>query len=257
MQFTLSPGRRAVAAGVVAAGLLIGAFMLGTGQGDAATAQLSSSQGTTPASASARITVTGTGSVSGTPNQLLLSMGVQTNGSSVSGALRGANQAVQAVTRALEGSGVKAADIQTSGLSIYPNYSNSGAPQSYSVSESVSVTLRDLATAGTEISEAVRAGGNATTVDGVSLNLTDTGSLLAAARAKAVDDAKAKANAYANALGKPLGPVVSLSESAPSQPFPVFENAPLAAGASLARPVPVHPGSQQVSVTVTAVFALG
>jgi uncharacterized protein YggE len=39
----------------------------------------------------------------------------------------------------------------------------------------------------------VRAGGDAAAVSGVSLNLTDTGPLLAQARARAVADATAKA----------------------------------------------------------------
>ena len=73
--------------------------------------------------------------------------------------------------------------------------------------------------AGSQISAAARAGGNATTIDGVSLNLSDTSTLLASARAKAVADAKAKAVAYAHALGRPLGSVISMSETPPAQPF--------------------------------------
>jgi uncharacterized protein YggE len=196
--------------------------------------------------------------VSGVPNELSLSMGVQTNGSSVAAALRQANSAVRAVTSALGRTGVSRSDIQTSGLSIYPNYSSgTGVPSGYQVSEQLTVTLRRLSTAGSQISAAARAGGNATVVDGVSLNLSDTSGLLAAARAKAVADAKARAAAYARALGRPLGPVVSMSETPPAQPF---EPVPFAANASAGRAassVPVHPGSQQLSVTVTVVFGLG
>jgi uncharacterized protein len=260
MAVQLSSTQRAVVAGVASAGLLIGAFTIGAGQTSASPAASGTAQApvTAPSPAGARITVSGTGTVTGTPNQLLLSMGVQTSGASVGGALRSANHAVRAVTSALGRTGVKASDIQTSGLSIYPNYSSSSAPPStYSVSESVQVTLRDLATAGTQINDAARAGGNATVIDGVSLNLTDTSTLLASARAKAVADAKAKASSYARALGAALGPVVSVSEPAPAQPFyPVaLGNVPAASGKAAS--VPVHPGSQQVSVTVSVVFALG
>src|SRR5215472_14159289 len=97
-----SPGRAAVA-GVASSALLIGAFTLGTGQGSAssaATPALPAALASTPGAGS-RITVTGTGTVTGTPDQLLLSMGVQTNGASVAAALLRANQAVRAVTRAL------------------------------------------------------------------------------------------------------------------------------------------------------------
>ena len=90
----------------------------------------------------------------------------------------------------------------------------------------------------------------------MSLNLSDTSTLLASARARAVADAKAKATAYARALGRPLGPVVSMSEAQPAQPFQPLPYAAVPS-ASHAPSVPVHPGTQQLSVTVTVIFALG
>ena len=264
MAVQFSPVQRAAAAGVASAGLLIAAFALGVGQGGAAPAAASDAAGNTavttavPAAGAARITVTGTGNVSGVPNQLSLSMGVQTSAGSVATALRQANAAARSVAAVLRRSGVAASDIQTSGLSIYPNYSNSsGVPSGYQVSEQLTITLRRLSVAGSQISAAARAGGNATTIDGVSLNLSDTSTLLASAREKAVADAKAKAAAYAHALGRPLGAVVSMSEATPAVPFQPLPMAASASGSRAPSPVPVHPGTQQLSVTVTVVFALG
>jgi uncharacterized protein len=250
MAISINPGYRAAAIGVASAALLVGAFSLGTGRSGGSTAQAAtlSSTNTSPA----RITVTGTGTVTGTPNQLMLSMGVQVNGGSVSSALDQANQAVANVTAALRQRGVAAADIQTSGLSIYPNYQgNSQVPVGYGVSESLTATLNNLSVAGSQIEAAVHAGGNATTVDNVSLNLADDGSLLASARANAVKDAHAKAAQFARALGVPLGQVISIS-SADQVPQPVMYGAPQA---SAAKSVPISPGSQQVSVSVTVVYA--
>jgi uncharacterized protein YggE len=254
MAVQLSSTSRGVVAGVASAGLLIGAFTIGAAQTSAS--PLASRAGLTPATGAARITVTGTGKVSGVPNQLVLSMGVQTSAASVAGALRQANQSVRSITAVLARSGVSASDIQTSGLSIQPNYSSSGAPKGYGVSEQLSVTLNHLSSAGNQISAAARAGGNATVIDGVSLNLSDTGTLLASARAKAVADAKAKASAYARALGRPLGGLASMTESPPPQPPYYYAPVP-AARAAGATPVPVHPGTQQLSVTITAIFTLG
>lgn len=249
MLVKLSVTQRSVLAGVLAAALLIISFLLGTSRGSAAVRGPAAAPGT----AGARITVTGTGTVTGTPDQLVLSMGVQTSGGTVAAALQQANRAVRAVTVALGHAGVRAADVQTSGLSIQPQYAaGSPAPDGYGVSESIQVTLHQLSTAGSQISRAVRAGGNTTVVDGVSLDLTDTGSLLSAARARAVADARAKATQIARALGQPLGRVVSVSEPTQAQPLPEY---PVAAGAARSA-VPVSPGTQQLSVTVTVVFAL-
>ena len=98
MAVQFSSTQRAIAAGVASAGLLIGAFTLGAGQGSASPARASGATGSAAltaatAPAGARITVTGTGNVSGVPNQLSLSMGVQTNAGSVASALRQANAA--------------------------------------------------------------------------------------------------------------------------------------------------------------------
>jgi uncharacterized protein YggE len=260
MAITLTPAHRGLAIGGLAAAALIGAFTLGSSQGSAAPSPLA---GRTPAgprpavltsaTGSARITVTGTGNVTGTPNQLVLAMGVQVNGSSVGSALARANNAVNRVTAALRADGVAAADIQTSGLSIWPNYpADSQTPSGYAVSESLTATLNSLAAAGAQVDAAVHAGGDATTVSGISLNLTDTGPLLAQARAGAVADATAKAAQYAKALGEPLGPVVSVTDQAYTPPLPVFgAESSAAAKAS----VPISPGTQQLSDSITVVFA--
>jgi uncharacterized protein len=262
MPITLTPTWRALAMGGTAAAILIGAFALGITAGNAAPSPAGQhSSGTnadavlTSAAGSARITVTGTGTVSGTPNQLVLSMGVQVNASSVGSALQEASQAVGRVTAALKARGVAAADIQTSGLSIQPSYQGSSqVPDGYWASESLNATLRHLGVAGAEIDAAVRAGGNAATVGGISLNLTDTSGLLARARAAAVADARVKAAQYARALGQPLGPVVSITDQAPSQPFPLYadKSAATATGSS----VPISPGTQQLSVSITVVYAM-
>jgi uncharacterized protein len=262
MAVTFTTAQRALAVGGLAAAAVIGAFALGSSQSSAAPSPSSTGAGT-PAgprtavlaatSGGARITVTGTGNVTGTPNQLVLSMGVQVTGTSVGSALGRANAAVNRVTAALRADGVAAADIQTSGLSIWPNYpDNARTPSGYSVSESITATLNRLGTAGTQIDAAVHAGGNATTVSGISLNLTDTSALLARARASAVADATAKAGQYAKALGEPLGRVLSITDQAPAQPFPVYAGD---SASSAKASVPISPGTQQLSVSVTVVFA--
>jgi uncharacterized protein len=253
MPITTSAVYRPAAIAVVAAALLAGAFGLGASRGGSAGSGPADAAVTTASVQAGRITVTGNGTVTGVPNQLSLSLSVQVNSYSVSSALSQADQAVRQVTRALSSRGVAPADIQTSDLTIQPNYANdSGVPASYGVSESLTATLNDLATAGTQISAAVRAGGNAVSVSGVALNLTDTGSLMAAARARAVADAHAQAKQFAAALGEPLGQVVSVTPVTEQTPLPTEFGS--AAGRSSS--VPVSPGTQQVTVSITVVYAV-
>jgi len=252
----LNPAYRGAAIGVAAAALLVGAFAIGLSQSGGSSAQAATATGQRQGtqSTTGRITVTGTGTVTGTPNQLVLSMGVQVSGGSVSAALAQANQATDRVTAALQGLGVTSADIQTSGLSIYPSYTGrSQVPDGYQVTESLTATLKQLDKAGQQIQAAADAGGNAITVSNVSLNLTDDGPLLAIARANAMKDARAKAEQFARAAGEQLGQVVSIAQASSSSP-PVFTQLPSASAGSAA--VPISPGSQQVSVSVTVVYAV-
>jgi uncharacterized protein YggE len=104
MPAIVTPAVRSVALGTAAAALLVGAFALGASRARTPSAEphLAGAQLTSSAAAAAKITVTGTGTVAGTPDQLTLGMGVQVNGASVDSALQQANQAVRQVTAGKE-----------------------------------------------------------------------------------------------------------------------------------------------------------
>jgi uncharacterized protein YggE len=200
------------------------------------------------------ITVTGTGVVSGVPDELQLALDADAEAASVSAALDGANKAMTAVRDALTADGVAAADLQTTGMSVQPRYDQQNAITGYTVSESLTAELHDLAKAGKAITGAVDAGGNAVRVDQVSLDLTDqTATLMGRARAKAIADAKARAGQYAQAAGVRLGPVLSISETSGSvAPGPVFPGAVFAAESA----VPISAGTQQVTASVVVEYQL-
>jgi uncharacterized protein YggE len=210
------------------------------------------SSGTAISGSANGVTVSGTGTASGTPDTLDLELSVDAQGGDVSSALGAANRAAAAVQHSLRDHGVASRDMQTSGLQLQPSYTSSGRVDGYTADESLTVTLRDVGRAGSAISAAVAAGGDAVRVDGVSLDLADSSSLLAAARDKAFADARAKAEQYAKDAGRALGQVLAVDDTVVSQP-PV----PYAAGgfaAEKAGPVPVQAGTQQVDVQVTVVF---
>lgn len=255
MAISTSPRYLAAATGVAAAALLIGAFSVGAHEGSSPSSGTPAANAATisASQAAGRITVTGTGTVTGVPNQLAVFMSVQATSYDVTSALRQANVTVHKVTTALRDRGVAASDIQTSDLNISPNYNDNGVVTSYGVTESLTATLNHLGMAGGQITAAVRAGGNAVSIDNVALNLTSTGPLMAAARAKAVADARAQAQQFAHALGEPLGAVISVSPvpvQQPSPPEPEGFNT-----ATSLHALRISPGTQQLSVSVTVVYA--
>jgi len=92
----------------------------------------------------------------------------------------------------------------------------------------------------------VHADGDATTVSGISFNLTDTSALLAQARARAVADATAKAAQYAKALGEPLGPVVSVTDQAFYPAVPHVQPRKWRRGESLRADLTGNPAAQRL-----------
>ena len=225
-----------------------------------ASTKLSSTQpSATPAIAGPGITVGASAEVAGTPDTLRLDLSVVATAPTVTEALASANRSASAVQTSLLRSGVQQKDLQTSGLDIQPSYDypSGGTPRlkGYQVSESVSAKLRNLGRAGDTIGKAVSVGGNAVRVNGISLDLEDSGALVSSARDKAFANAKAKAQQYAKAAGRGLGEVISITEDV-STPSPVAMPYAAMDSAKLAPSVPIQPGTQNVGVSVTVVFSM-
>ena len=261
MTLTITTRRIAGTAAVTA--VLLGAYLLGTSRDQAsAAASPATSPVTSPAlgTAATGIVVSGVGKMTGTPDTLRVSLGVSVTGDTVSSALATANQKAEAVQKSFRGSGVAAKDLQTTGLSIQPDYSSGKGGQTiltgYQVQESLIAVLRDLKTAGAAISAAAQAGGQAIRIDDISLDLDDTSALVTGARTNAFAQARAKAQQYAGAAGVSLGKVTSIQETVQT-PVPERYSYPEAAPAAGAiQDVPIQAGAQELSVTVTVAFAI-
>jgi uncharacterized protein len=209
------------------------------------------SAGLAAAAAPRTITVTGTGTVTGTPDELSLSLSTSAQEASVNAALSKASQAMTAVRDALTANHVAPADLQTSGLSVQPRYDEHNTITGYTASESLTAKLRDLATAGQVITNAVDAGGDAARVNNVQLDLDDQApKLMAEARTEAITDARDKAGQYAKAAGLSLGRVLRISETS-SSPIPRLDLGMFASPA-----VPISPGTLQLTASVEVAYQM-
>ncbi|MCU1595569.1 MAG: hypothetical protein JWO12_2961 [Frankiales bacterium] len=243
---------RSAVAGTVAVGLIAGAFLLSGGRG------ASPARAVDEPAADSGVVVDGTGKVTGTPDVLRATLGVSLRRDNVGTALQDANSLQEKVRKALKGDGVAAEDLQTSDVSISPSYDNRGKRNGYSVSETLTVKLRNLKKAGQAITDAVSAGGDAAVLNGVSFALEDNAALLQKARDAAYAEAKAKAERYAELSGRGLGKVLLVAEttSPPVQPVSDGFASGAAAFDKAASPVPIDAGTSQVSVSVTVRWAL-
>jgi uncharacterized protein YggE len=200
------------------------------------------------------IVVDGIGRTSGTPDVLRVVLGVNVHRGDVSSAMNAASTRQSKVRAALKKAGVADKDLQTSDVSVYPDYDNRGRPNGYRVSETLTAKLRDMKKAGRAISDAVAAGGDEAVVQGVTFSLEDNAALLEKARDAAFAEARAKAERYAELSHRTLGEVQLVAETASpalAQPVPYA-----AATVAQDKAVPIDPGTSDVSVTVTVRWAL-
>jgi uncharacterized protein YggE len=192
------------------------------------------------------ITVTGTGTVQSVPDKAEFSLGVDSTGPTAREALAANSERMRRVLAALFAAGVAKGDVQTQDVSVSRSYPDNG----YSADNTVSVTINDLAKAGSILDAATNAGAN--NVYGPTLTPSDQDELQAKALRAAVDRARAKARVLADAAGVLLGSVTSITEGV-DEPSPVY-TADMARRAASA---PIEPGKQQTQATVRVTFAIG
>ena len=204
---------------------------------------------------SRQVTVVGTGEVRGAPDTLTADVGVEVVAPDVTAAMNQASERQQAVIDQLAARGIDAKDISTTTVTLQPQYGENSLVTGYRAGNSISVTLRELDAASETLATIVTAGGNATRINSVSYSIDDDSTLVSDARARAFNDARSRAEQYAGLSGLSLGNVLSISE-APGGSVPL-PRVPMAEGAMAAAvPVPLQPGEQTVSFSVTAVWEL-
>lgn len=200
----------------------------------------------------ATLAVTGIGTVNVTPDMASLSLGVTSNGPTAVAAMAATNAALAAVSDRLKASGIAPADMQTSNLSLYPNwvgYDSGAAPtiDGYVASNMLTVQVRALDQTGAVLDAVITDGAN--TLNSLTFGLSNPRPAEDDARRAAVSDARARAEVLATAAGVKLGDLISISEGgAMTDPMPMFR--------ADAASAPVEAGQLAVTASVTLIFNL-
>jgi uncharacterized protein YggE len=210
----------------------------------------------TPESAPRQVTVVGQGEVQGTPDTLTTDVSIEFLAPDVTTAMNQTSARQQAVIDALVSSGIDRKDISTTQVSLQPQFGDSNNNiVGYRASNSISVKIRKLDSASQALALIVSTGGDATRINAVNYSIEDDSQLVKDARARAFNDAKDRAEQYAQLSGLDLGKVITISEVAGSTP-PVPMPTPMPRSA-MAEAVPLSPGQQTVGFSVTVAWELG
>lgn len=165
------------------------------------------------------------------PDMASISLGVMTEGKTAAEAMQANATRMSAVMASLRKAGIADKDIQTSNLSLNPQYKyQENQPPlliGYQASNNVTITVHDLKRLGAAVDASVTAGANQ--VQGISFGLEDPTAAENAARAAAVKALVAKADLYAQATGYKVSRLVSLSEGGGYTPQPPMPMAAFAA----------------------------
>jgi uncharacterized protein YggE len=206
------------------------------------------------------ITVDGTGTVTGQPDQSDVSFTVSKTATTLQDAQNQANTSMNKILSDLQKNRVSKNDIQTSNYSSSPNYADDGVTiTNYTVSEDVDVTIHDNTLTNTVIDTVTTDG--AENVSGPNLTFSDAKEqdLENQARTQAITNARVKAQSMTAAAGLHLGKLVKIAEDTPTPPYPIFHPVALMmkANGTAAQSAPttqISTGQNSVTESVTLTY---
>jgi len=211
------------------------------------------------------LTVSATGTVSAPPDTAFVSLGMETAGKSLAEAQRQNSAAMQRVMDRLRELKIEKERIQTTSFNVNPQYRqpgkrNSDAPPpppeiiGYTVSNQISVEVRDLDKVASVIDESLAAGANH--FQGLQWSLRDEQPKRLSALQMAAAKARDKATALSQTLKVRLVRLLNVTEAGHVvRPAPYLSRA-MASMEAVAADVPVSSGELKVDATVTLIYEI-
>jgi len=197
------------------------------------------------------VTVTGEATVAVAPDAAVIRIGVTMQGKTAREASEANAKQMTAVLAAIKDAGIADRDVQTSRLSLQPQYdpNKSGTARllGFQVTNQVTVKMHDIDKLPAILDRAIGAGANE--MSGIQFVVSEQSKLLDQARGEAIADAYRKASLYAHAAGVKVGHVMAITEEGSAPPPRPMQA--LRAGA-----VPVAPGEQTLRAVVTVSYEL-
>ena len=204
------------------------------------------------------ISIMGEGKVTAIPDIALVSLGLSTQKAKVSDAQTENSKAINSLIDKLKALGIAKEDIQTTDYSIYPNYDYSNGKQTltgYTVSQNVQVKIRQT----DKVDDVLKIAGdlNLNQIGGLTFTIDNPESYKQQARIKALENAKAKADALAQIMNVKLGKVISFSESGSGipTPYPMYAKSEVSGMGGGPAPT-VEAGSQDIIIDATISYEL-
>ncbi len=185
------------------------------------------------------VTVTGRGTSLVVPDSAVVRVGAVARAAGVAEAFRACTSAVEAIG-ALARRHTDESSIASNGINVWPWHDNQGQPRGFEARHALTIGCSDLNAADALLSELVEEIGDALSVDGVSLEVSDPSAAHQQALAAAYENAKQRATQLAGLAGATLGEVLAIGET----------------GGSGVMSAKIEPGESSVDAAVSLTWAL-
>jgi uncharacterized protein len=167
------------------------------------------------------VSVNGTAEINVAPDEAILSVGFDSHDRELAAAKAQNDSRVKKALAVAHEAGIDEKDIQTSALSLGPNYCEEKIPKlfGYDASQTITLTLRGLSRYEALMTNLLQAGVNR--VDGVQFRVSDPRKFKDEARSQAIRAAREKAAAMAAELGQSLGKPWEIAELGQEEPYAI------------------------------------
>lgn len=201
------------------------------------------------------VSVSASGSVSAEPDVAYVSTGVVTEADTAKEALSRNSAAMSKLIDGLKALKIGARDIQTTTINVEPRYSQSkdgraSTINGYRVVNQVRLTVRDVKRLGEILDQAITLGANQ--INRIAFDVEGAETLKDDARKRAMENARRRAELYAQAAGAQIGQVLRIAEDVRSAYRPIVAST----RAAMQAEVPIEGGTRVLDVEVHVTYAL-
>jgi uncharacterized protein YggE len=203
-----------------------------------------------------QISVSGDGKVMVKPDHVIINFGVNNVGKDATEVKKLNDETVDKVVKFIKKFGIASTDFQTTNVSLNRNYDYEKKKYNYQASQSISITLKDIAKYDSLMMGLVDNGIN--NIDNVEFKSSKIEEYKSEARKLAMKDAKHKAEDYVSVLNQKIGKAILINDSTQTYyPQPMFKAAMMVADtAEMASKETIAVGQIEVTATVSVSFIL-
>lgn len=203
-----------------------------------------------------QINVAGEGKVKVTPDQVIITLGVENTGKDASEVKKANDIIIDKVIKFIKQSNIPQSDFQTTTVSLNKNYDYEKKKYNYVANQTICVTLKDIKKYDEFMMGITDTG--ITNINGVEFKSSKLEEYKTEARKKAMLDAKQKAMDYASALSQKVGKVILISDNSQNYyPQPMYKGVMMAGAADSAMPrETLAVGEIEITANVQVTFIL-